>query len=307
MKKIVITGANGFIGTTLIAALDKRDWQIHAIVRQHLESWPSDIKQHVFADLSTADPAELCKTMKGADCVVHLAAVVPGKQAGTTANVTVELAKSVAIAAVDANVARVIVLSSVYATLADKRSNQARAYGHEKLAADQMFEHHLSTVPTIFIRPPVVYGVGMSGSLLSLAKLIARRVFLPLGLAKERRSYLSKSNLVGLICTLADADDRRWAIANGRKYVPTDGIAVSTADLVRAIADGLGVKPRLLPIPLPVLRFLGRISGKDELVSGAIDALAFDDNNLLLVDFGWDSYERFPASHRHWPRQALGL
>lgn len=307
MKKIVITGASGFIGKALIAALNKQHWQIHAIVRQRLELWSPDVKQHVVADLSSTDPDKLIRVMQDAHCVVHLAAVVPGKQTETTVNATGEMAEVVAIAAANAKVDRVIVLSSVYATLAETGSDQARSYGREKLAADKIFERYLSTPPAIFIRSPVVYGEGMSGSLLSLAKLISKGIFLPLGLANERRSYISKSNLIGLICTLVEAEERRWLLTSGRKYVPTDGKAVATSDVVRAIAVGLGTNARLLPVPISIVRNLGRVFGKEELVSGALDPLEFDDNALLLSDYGWEPHEVFPESHRHWPRQALGL
>jgi nucleoside-diphosphate-sugar epimerase len=305
-QKIVVTGAGGFIGGALLKSLANKPLDIHALVRRFDEGLSPAITQHIIQDLVSANSDDLAEAMNGVRCLIHLAAVVPGKGANDTSNATVEMARTVAKAAADAKVDRVIVLSSAYAELAERGNPSARQYGHDKLAADRIFASYLPQSTIILLRPPVVYGSGMRGSLLTLAKMISKGFWLPLGLARNERSYISITNLVHLLAYLVALNAAQWQTVNGRAYVPTDGHPVSTVDLIRVIADSVEMPPRIFPIPLPILRLLGKITGKAEVISGAIDPLRYNDNEKLFSDIGWAPIESFPASHITWPHNAIG-
>jgi UDP-glucose 4-epimerase len=253
-------------------------------------------------DLLTASQNDLRKAMTGAHCLIHLAAVVPGKNAISEINATVEIARIIAAAAANAKIDRVIVMSSVYAELAERENPKARRYGYEKLAADEIFASYLPKPSLIFLRPPVVYGSAMRGSMQILVKLISKGVWLPLGLARNERSYISITNLVNLLQHLAALDDTRWQAAQGQRYVPTDGAPVSTVELINTIAASLGVEPKLIPCPPSALRLIGWLVGQSGTVSGAFDSLPFNDNYRLLKDFRWSPVEAFPQSHAIWQR-----
>jgi lipopolysaccharide/colanic/teichoic acid biosynthesis glycosyltransferase/nucleoside-diphosphate-sugar epimerase len=295
-QTIVITGATGFLGRAVIHTFILEGWSVVALVRNPHGGFASEVQQICLGDLAHADPKELASAMRGADCLIHLAAVVPGKNASTQ-NGTVQIAKAVCEAASCARVPRMIVLSSVYAALAEQGDPNARIYGYEKLSADRAIAQAGSDVTRIVtLRPPVVYGLGMTGALAKLVKIVGAGLPLPFGLAKNQRHYISRKNLVDLISTIARAPDVSWQKANGQYYVPTDGLALSTAGLVRMIAQANGRTPRLVPVPLSLLRLVGGVSGFSEMLSGAIDPLAHNDNAALLSDFEWAPIEEMPKS-----------
>jgi len=305
-QKTLVTGAGGFIGRRLLKSMANTPLDVHVLLRRFDEGMSPAITQHIVPDLQSANSDDLAAAMIGADCLIHLAAVVPGKGANTASNATVEIARNVAKAAADAKVKRVIVLSSVYAELAERGNPNARRYGHDKLAADRIFASYLPQSKIIVLRPPVVYGSGMRGSLLTLAKMISKGIWLPLGLARNERSYISITNLVHLLLYLVGSNAAHWQTVNGRAYVPTDGYPVSTVELIGVIADSIEMPARTFPIPLPILRLLGKITGKAEVIGGAIDPLPYNDNERLLIDIGWAPIESFPASHISWPQYAIG-
>jgi O-antigen biosynthesis protein WbqP len=304
-QTIVITGAAGFLGKAIIPTLLLEGWSVVALVRNPHEGFASEVQQICFGDLANADPKELATAMRGADCLIHLAAVVPGKNASPQSG-TVEIAEAVSKAAACARVPKMIVLSSVYAALAEQGDPNARVYGHEKLSADRALIQASSDVTQIVtLRPPVVYGSDMAGALAKLVKMVRAGFPLPFGFAKNQRHYISRKNLADLISTIVRAPEPSWHKANGRYYVPTDGHALSTAELVRMIAQAHGRTARLMPVPLPLLRLAGEIAGFSEMLSGAIDPLPHNDNAALLNDFGWAPIEEMPSSLQYWIGQRL--
>ena len=294
--RVVITGAGGFLGQKMVANFVAAGWHVDALVRRRNDAFGELVVQHGFDDLASADVQQLSTIMKGASCLIHLAATVPGKGRAHASGNTVAIADRIATAATAAGVTRMIVMSSIAAALVEKRSTHTRAYGVEKWNADSRFKEIAQFVPTIFLRPPVVYGRGMSGALSMLAKAVSKGIPLPLGCANEARSYISRTNLVALVGALAIAPDAHWEKASGRAYTPTDGTPVSTANLIRALARTYGVRARLLPVPLSMLRLFARMANKSEMLSGAIDPLPLNDNARLFDDFGWRPVEQYPAS-----------
>ena len=77
--KVLVTGANGFLGRHVVAALLARGAEVRAMVRPaaclDVLQWPSSVE--VFrADLRTS--SELARAFEGVDVLLHLAAVVSG-------------------------------------------------------------------------------------------------------------------------------------------------------------------------------------------------------------------------------------
>ena len=119
---------------------------------------------------------------------------------------------------------------------------------------------------------------------------------LPFGMARSKRSYLSRHNLVDLLACLASADDDRWKAADGLVFEPSDGHPISTRDLSIAIGKAVARPARLLPIPPLVLRSVGKLLGKAELASGALDTLIVQPQPSLEDYFGWAAEARLPET-----------
>lgn len=300
-KRVLITGASGFFGRALINYLCGSDWDVDAVVRKSSGIDQPHVTELVIPDLASTTPDVLSALMSGADCVIHLAAIVPGKEGHATESAMEYMADNVGAAAAQANVRRMIVMSSVYAALAAKESSRARQYGRQKHAADLILQKYVSSqLSIIFIQPPVIYGPGMSGALAFLLKLIVRRIPLPFGCVKNTRYFISQNNLINLVMAILEETDAVWSKANGRKYAVTDGIGLSTPEFLNAVADRLSIKIFQIPIPVYLLRLAGKLIGKSEMVSGAVDSLTLNQNEELLRDFGWFPIHHFPDSLDEW-------
>jgi len=127
----------------------------------------------------------------------------------------------------------------------------------------------------VVLRPPLIYGPGVKANFLRLMRLIARGVPLPLEAVVNRRSLIFAGNLAHAIVTTLDAPS-----AAGRTYLVSDGEDVSTPELVRRLAHALGVKPRLLPVPLAALSVAAALAGKRAELARLTHSLQVDSSRI---------------------------
>jgi len=107
------------------------------------------------------------------------------------------------------------------------------------------------------IRPPLVYGPGAPGNFDRLIRAVWRGIPLPLGAISNRRTLVGLDNLVDLIVTGVEHP----AAAN-EVFLAGDGEDLSTTDLIRRMADALGVPARLIPVPSWTLESAAALLGK---------------------------------------------
>ena len=123
----------------------------------------------------------------------------------------------------------------------------------------------------VIIRPTLVYGPGVKGNFLRLLNLIKQGFPLPLGSIDNRRSYVGLDNLVDLIITCVD-----HLKAPGQTFLISDGIDLSTPDLIRKLENSMGKSSRLLPVPISILNFIGWVSGRHRDVERLVHSLQVD-------------------------------
>ncbi|MGE5667875.1 MAG: hypothetical protein ACM338_06740, partial [Betaproteobacteria bacterium] len=75
-------------------------------------------------------------------------------------------------------------------------------------------------------------------------------------------------------------------IARRNVHLIADAGPVSTPELVRAIARALGVEPRLLPVPVAVLRIAGALTGRTALIDRLTRSLEVDSTSFTRAT-GW--------------------
>ena len=286
-RLVVVTGASGFIGSALCAYLRSQGLPFIGTVRQMQTGIASDL--HPIGDLSQLDDTALEDIVGGADAVVHLAGrahvMVEAERNPARAYqvANVDLTSRLATIAARADVRRFILASSVKvngerspsgrAFLPDDPPNPQDAYARSKLAAEQaLFDATKgSTMLAIALRLPLVYGRNAKGNFARLVQAVVSGRRMPLASVRNHRSLLYLGNLVEAL----EAAIAAPAIQSGVHFV-ADAEAVSTPDLVRAIAVAWRVKARLFAVPVPMLRLAGLAAGRSVVVARLTDSLEVD-------------------------------
>jgi len=292
-KNLIITGASGQLGRQLVRHLSGHGHRITAVAGTN----PGRISgacEVVSVDLAACP---LPKGLATKDCtIIHLAGTVPREAERTDPSASGNVAMARNLAQVRPK--RLILLSSLAASVAEKFPDTARQYGQEKLAVEAIFGDALSKEAVVTLRPPAIYGPGMSGPITQLAALVGRDLPLPLGSITTARPYVSLGNLLSLFDCLLDAGSDDWRSLTDVPLEVHDGHLVRTCDLVRHLAVAQGKQARLVPVPARLLSLAGRVAGKSELVAGALDPVPCDIDMSRLGAIGWQPVERMPDSLR---------
>ena len=291
--KILVSGANGFIGRALCAYLSSLGHEVVPAVRR-----PSNIKgEHlVRSELSWR------AALTGCESVVHLAGRAhvmqdhePNPlQAFRAANVvtTTELANR----AVEAGVRRFVFMSTIKVNgeetapgcrfKPDDLTAPQDPYAISKWEAENgLLEIARKTgLEVVIIRPPLVYGPEVKGNFASLIRWINRGVPLPLGATHNRRSMLALENLVSFAALCADIEAS--PNAKNQVFLVSDGEDVSTSELLRRVAKAYGRNSRLLPVPVGLLWFAARLIGKASLAHRLLGSLVIDGSKAREM-LGW--------------------
>src|SRR5262249_7637849 len=205
-RRVLVTGASGFIGTGVVEGLAGKGWQVRAAARDPARIIaPSGIERVAMPDL--AAPADWSKLLAGANHIVHLAGIAhaQGVVEADYRRVNGEAVGELAEAA-RTRVRRFILLSSARAqtglssveTVTEAlRPNPIDAYGRSKLLAEQLLTQ--SGVSFAVLRPTLTYGKGVKGNVARLAKLARLPLPIPFGRLTNQRSLLALENLVSAI------------------------------------------------------------------------------------------------------------
>ena len=269
METVLVTGANGFIGRALCDTLAASGRRVRRAVRMPVPGLPDAV---AVGDIGP--DTDWRAALEGVSDVVHLAAptLVPRETAhdplAEYRRVNVSGTERLARSATACGVRRLVFMSSVKVNgerteersfTEDGAPRPEDAYGASKWEAEQALARVATEtgLEVVVLRPPLVYGPSVKGNFLRLMNLVARGVPLPLGAVENRRSFVYAGNLAGAILKALDAPQ-----AAGRTYLVSDGEDLSTPDLVRGLARALGVKARLLPVPLAALRFAAALAGR---------------------------------------------
>ena len=294
MKKILVTGATGFIGQAVVQELLKQAFNVNAAVRKLSPDLPDAVTQVEIGDLSALP--ENISILQNIDIVIHIAArahimnetqsnpLAEFRKVNTTG--TLNLARQAA----EAGVKRFIFISSIKVNgeitqpgnpfKAEITNPPTDPYGLSKFEA----EHGLMSLAKntgmeiVIIRPPLVYGPGVKANFLSMIKWVDKGAPLPLGAIHNQRSLVALGNLVSFICHCINHPK-----AANEVFLIADGEDVSTTQLLQKVAKALGKKAHLLPIPVSLMRFAARLIGKQSVASRLFDSLQVDSSKARAL------------------------
>jgi len=293
--KILVTGANGFIGQRLCETLLKAGYFVRGAIR-HLPSGVHSLKSSNNADFVFIDDisqeTNWSMALKGIDCIIHLAARVhimketSGDTFTVFRKVNAEGTSLLARMAADAGVKRFIFLSTVKVNGEGTEKHQFTErdtpnphddYSTSKWEAEQAL-HNISDsvgLEVVILRPPLVYGPGVKANFLRLLDMVNKNTPLPLSLVNNKRSMIYIGNLVDAIVRCIEHP----VIAN-QTFLVNDGQDVSTPELIRMIARAMGKKARLFPCPVSLLKMIGKVAGKSAEIERLVNSLQIDSTKI---------------------------
>jgi UDP-glucose 4-epimerase len=288
MTRVLVTGATGFCGRPLVAALGDAGCAVRAVVRGAPSPPFGSAVETVQADIAAS--VDWPPLLAGVDAVVHLAGIahararIPDERYDA---INHRATAALAQAARTAGVQHLVFVSSVRAQsgsavdhVLSERDAPAPtdAYGRSKLAAEAAVA--AAGVPWTILRPVLIYGPGLKGNLAALARLAALPLPLPLGALANRRSLLGIDNLVGAIRFVLQTPATRR-----ETYLVADPQPVSFADIVAAFRAARGRSPGLFRFPPRLLETAARLAGGADLWERLGGELVVDPGKLIAA--GW--------------------
>ncbi|MDR9862874.1 MULTISPECIES: NAD-dependent epimerase/dehydratase family protein [Pseudomonas] len=284
--KIFVTGASGFIGKNLCEKLSADGHDVVALHRRLPELASGEV---VLGDLDDIDAWS--DRLAGVDCVIHLAGrahVLNSHEQNPLEvfrKVNRDACLRLAEACVSKCVQRFVFISSIGVN-GNETHGQAfteqslvsphAPYAIAKYEAEVGLTSLLENAPTelVMIRPPLVYGAHAPGNFRRLLKLVGSGLPMPFGLVTNRRSIISVKSLCNFIALAAHHPK-----AAGQLFLVADEPVLSTADMVRSLAQGMGKRGVQLPVPTVVLKIMSSLVGKKALYQQLCGSLEVDSSH----------------------------
>jgi len=286
--KILVTGSNGFIGSSLAVKLNSIGHIVRGAVRERSDLPDAGMAYDRISVGSIDSSTDWTMALHGIDSVVHLAARVhvmtETSSDPLSAFYKVNLDGTVRLAeqAVESGVRRFVYVSTIkvngektdkHSFVADDEPKPLDPYSLSKAEAERQLLKITadSNMEVVIVRPPLVYGPGVGGNFLRLMKVVERGIPLPLASVKNARSMISLDNITNFLAHCLEHPK-----AAGRIFLVSDGIDWSTPMLIRSIARHMDMRARLFPFPPLLLRLMGRISGQAGAYNRLCDSLKLD-------------------------------
>lgn len=261
-RMILVTGPTGFVGTRLTQRLTEQGFITRSLGRDQTGDLSGD--------------TDWRPGLENIDTIIHLAgrAHVMNETEMDADNIynrvnrdaTQTLAKQAEAAGV-----RRLVFVSTSKVMGDRggpftardKPDPSDAYSRSKLAAELAI-NACERLQSVIIRPPLVYGPGVKGNFIRLLGFVDRGLPLPFGAIRNQRSLIGLDNLCDVLITAIDSPEG--------VYLPADNEIPSTPDLIELVAAAFGRTPHMIPVPVTLLKLIGRLSSR----SAAIERLTDD-------------------------------
>ncbi|MFZ6689697.1 UDP-glucose 4-epimerase family protein [Undibacterium sp. SXout11W] len=286
-RKILLTGASGFVGQAMYQALVNHSERLICPTRRPISKLNVAVVNPQISDLSAQTDWSGFLTDVG--IVIHCAARVHVMQEAVAdplplfRQVNVDATMRLAEQAAKAGATQFIFISSVkvngegtkpgHAYNETTPSEAQDPYGISKREAENalLALGERSGMHVTIIRPPLIYGPGVKANFASMLEWVKKGIPLPFASIKNKRSFVYLENLVSLVlCCLRNQN------AAQQVFLVSDDHDLSTAELLQLSAKALRVPSRLLPFPPTLLILLAKLAGRPAISDRLCGSLQVD-------------------------------
>lgn len=292
--KILLTGANGFIGTVLCDSLLANGHEITASFRKDAVN-KTQVKPLIIPSID--GETDWGDAFRGIEIVIHLAARAhvltesAVKPLEEFRKVNTQGTLKLANCAAEAGVKRFIFLSSIGVNGNESitpfnESSVPRPivpYALSKLEAEEGLQKISgdTSMEIVVVRPPLVYGSNCPGNFLALLGLIYRGIPLPFGAINNKRSLIGVHNLADFLVQCIEKPE-----AANKTFLIADDMDISTPDLMRILAKAMNRPTFLFSIPYQLLHAMTALVGNASALDKLCGTLQVD-SSFARKTLGW--------------------
>lgn len=291
--RALITGANGFVGRVTVETLQKSGlFEITCATRSPLTDVRAGNTALVIEDFLGDFDWEAA--LKDIDVVIHVAGAIASEEANADAELmrtNRDITERVAKAAGRASIDKFIFLStlSVHSQINNRVLTPSSPvsycdpYPASKHAGELAAASVLGDTTYMIVRPPMVIGKEPSGSFTRIARICARLGVSPFGRFTEHFAVIRDTTLATFIGAAALSESAESGV-----YMPQEAKSYSAREIVDLVAELSDSKVRHVPVPLLVLRGLGRVTGQAGSLNDLFAGLKINDprSEQLMLDSG---------------------
>lgn len=262
MRKVLVTGASGFVGGHVVHALHARGLAVRCLVRRssRIEFIAPLAPEFVFGDVT--GPEKLSDALEGVNAVVHCAGLTKARSFQEYLQVNEVGCRHLYAACRErrGSIDRIVHIGSLAAigpAIGGKPVTEESAphpvsdYGWSKLAGQRVAKSYQSDLPITILVPPAVYGP-RDADFLVYFKFVGRGIMPRIGNRERPISLVYVKDLARAAADLL-ASDR----AAGKTFFVNDGGIHTWKSVSEVIAQVMGKTPKSVPVPRAVLRGAG--------------------------------------------------
>ncbi|MES2457286.1 MAG: NAD(P)-dependent oxidoreductase [Bacteroidota bacterium] len=270
-KKVLITGATGFVGYHLIEKALAAGLEVYCAVRASSDTSHLSDFSIQYLDLNYRDRDQLITVLEEHQFsyIIHAAGTTKAKTAEDYNSINAGYTQNLALAAVQAKIKleKFVFVSSLAALgplsdlsleiQDDKPGHPVTNYGASKLLAEQ-YLLEVKELPLIVIRPTAVYGP-REKDIFILFKSINGGLEPYIGSFKQQLSFIYVKDLAAVIIQAL------FSAETGKSYNVSDGQAYDRYVLAKEVKKALNKKTFMFHIPIGIVRLMA--AGMDLLYS----------------------------------------
>lgn len=246
-KRIVITGAAGFVGMHMVPYLIQEGYAVTALVKNKSEKKKIPLESKVMV-VNLSKKGDWQRELKGNDLIVHLAAQISAKTSTPFIKNNVVATKNLIRAAKLSKISQIVLFSSAAVT-----SIRLDAYAQTKKEKEEIVKK--SKLKYAIIRPSMIYGPGDNKNVGWLIAIVKKLPIIPLpgggNFGRQPLYVMDICKIVGKIAA-RKLDNKIYEI-HGFEYI-------TMKKMVKTIKKALGSNKISISVPIIFLFFAIKIA-----------------------------------------------